>query len=301
MIGQLEVVTLTPYQALGIPIALLGGVFLALGAQFQHRGVHKVEDRLGSGQKAGLSIAQVRALLMRPSWVVGTVMLGLAIVLQLVSLVFAPLIVVQPLGVIALVITAVVNARISRLKLDHKSIVAIALCVGGIGLFVTVAALTATERPITAGQLTTILAILAGVIVVYSIVFVVLRRRMRAVSYIIAAGVIYGFVATLAKVVLNRLVNGNFEGLTLFAVAILIGGTALGAYFVQNAYAVGSPDLVIAGLTVIDPMVAVAIGVIVLGEAATAPLWASALFVSAAVTAIIGVFRLAKHHPQTHR
>jgi hypothetical protein len=128
-----------------------------------------------------------------------------------------------------------------------------------------------------------------------------LRRRMKAIFYIIGAGVLYGFVATLAKVVLNRVVNGNFEMLTFFGVLALIGATALGAYFVQNAYAVGSPDLVIAGLTVIDPMIAVGIGIIVLGEASGAPLWAVIGFLVAGAVAIYGVFKLAKHHPQTHR
>jgi threonine/homoserine efflux transporter RhtA len=72
-----------------------------------------------------------------------------------------------------------------------------------------------------------------------------------------------------------------------------------GAYFVQNAYSSGPPDLVIAGLTVIDPMIAVGIGVIVLGEASQAPAWAAVLFAVAGAVAMWGVFRLAKHHPQT--
>jgi hypothetical protein len=64
---------------------------------------------------------------------------------------------------------------------------------------------------------------------------------------------------------------------------------------------VGSPDLVIAGLTVIDPLVAVAIGIVVLGEAAAVPVWALFIWMIAAALAIYGVFQLAKHHPQTHR
>lgn len=43
----LELVSLTPTQALGIPVALVGSVFLALGAQFQHRGVPKNEQCVG--------------------------------------------------------------------------------------------------------------------------------------------------------------------------------------------------------------------------------------------------------------
>jgi hypothetical protein len=41
------------FAPLGIVIALVGGVFLALGAQFQHRGVEVVEEKHGSGHKAG--------------------------------------------------------------------------------------------------------------------------------------------------------------------------------------------------------------------------------------------------------
>jgi len=44
LVGQ---ISLTPYQAIGIPIALLGAVFLSIGAQLQHRGVSKVEGSHG--------------------------------------------------------------------------------------------------------------------------------------------------------------------------------------------------------------------------------------------------------------
>ena len=54
----------------------------------------------------------------------------------------------------------------------------------------------------------------------------------------------------------------------------------------------------VAGLTVIDPLVAILIGILVLGEAANAPLWAIAVFVGAGALAIFGVLSLARHHPQ---
>jgi hypothetical protein len=75
---------------------------------------------------------------------------------------------------------------------------------------------------------------------------------------------------------------------------------ALGGWFVQNAYASGPPDLVIAGLTVVDPMVAVSIGIIVLGEAAQAadnPLIAIVFAASGAVAAT-GVWLLSRVHPE---
>ncbi len=291
-------ISLTPFQALGIPIALVGAVFLALGAQFQSRGVTKVEERSGVEASGGLTRAHLLALLSRPSWVAGTLMLGLAIVLQLISLGIAPLIVVQPLGAVALVITAVVNARMTKTPIDRLSIRAISLCVGGVGLFVLFAALFAKETPISNRQLVIILVILAVVVAVFGVSYAYLRRRFKAIAYILGAGVLYGFVATLAKVVIVRIRTGDFELLTVVCVVALLLAAALGAYFVQNAYASGPPDLVIAGLTVVDPLVAVGIGVIVLGEASEAPLYAVIAFVVSAAVAIFGVFQLAKFHPQ---
>jgi hypothetical protein len=293
---------------LGILIALVGAVFLSLGAQFQHRGVELVEERHGSGARAGLSVKQLLHLLARPSWAIGTVMLGLAILFQLASLGFAPLIVVQPIGAVALVITAIVNARITKVKITGGVLRAIALCVGGIALFVTVAAFVAEEQVIGEQQLVIILAILGGVVLLLGLTFVFARKRAGALFYIVSAGVLYGFVATLAKVVINRLgnlmagiVGGEFEWLTIVCVVALLIAAALGAYFVQTAYSLGSPDLVIAGLTVVDPLIAVAIGIAVLGEAAQAPLWVIPVWAVAGAIAIYGVFQLAKHHPQTHR
>jgi hypothetical protein len=293
---------------LGILIALVGAIFLSLGAQFQHAGVGVVEERHGSGNKAGLSVKQLLRLLARPSWVIGTVLLGLAILFQLTSLGFAPLIVVQPIGAVALVITAIVNARVTKTKIEGPVLRAIALCVGGIALFVTVATFVAEEQVIGETQLVIVLSILGAVILLLALTFAFARKRAGALFYIIAAGVLYGFVATLAKVVINRvgnlmagIVGGEFEWLTIACVVALLVAAALGAYFVQTAYSLGSPDLVIAGLTVVDPLLAVAIGIAVLGEAAHAPLWVIPVWAVAASVAVYGVYQLAKHHPQTHR
>lgn len=305
VLGQSATGQLAP---VGILIAVVGAIFLSLGAQFQHRGVEVIEERHGSGAKAGLSVKQLMHLLARPSWVIGTVLLGLAILLQLTSLGFAPLIVVQPIGAVALVITAIVNARVTKTRIEAPVRRAIALCVGGIALFVTVATFVAEEQVIGETQLVIILSILGGVILLLALTFAFARKKAGALFYIVAAGVLYGFVATLAKAVINRLgnlmagvVGGEFEWLTIGCIFALIVAAALGAYFVQTAYSLGSPDLVIAGLTVVDPLLAVAIGIAVLGEAAHAPLWVIPVWTIAATVAVFGVYQLAKHHPQTHR
>lgn len=298
-IEMTELVTLTPNKMLGIPIALVGAVFLSIGAQLQHRGVGKVDRATSGTSSSGLSISQLLQLLRRPSWIFGTLMLGLAVVFQLGSLVQSPLILVQPLGALALVLTALVNARVSKTPLTKGSIRAIIFCVVGVALFVTTAAFTTTSRPVTRTQLVVVLIILAVITIAFALAFAFLRHRFKALIYIIAAGVLYGFVATLAKVVIDRISAGSFEWLTLICLIALLIATAVGGYFVQTAYSSGPPDLVIAGLTVIDPIVAVTIGIVVLQEAFGAPLWAVFAFAAAGALAIYGVFQLSKSSPQT--
>lgn len=271
---------------------------MSLGAQYQHRGVEKVERLSGSDAATGLSWQQVKGLLTRPSWIVGTLMLGLAIVCQLAALTKAPLIVVQPLGAIALVITTLLNARVSGVAPTKRSLVSIFACVGGIFIFVLFAALFAVERDISEIQLFTILTILLLVIILLGACWLILRHRMRALFYVTGAGILYGFVATLAKAVLVRIQSGQFDWLTAVCVIALIAAGAAGAYFVQTAYGSGPPDLVIAGLTVIDPMVAVLIGLLVLQEGAAAPVWVFVAFGISGAIAGWGVVTLARYHPQ---
>src|SRR5690606_13308210 len=128
--------------------------------------------------------------------------------------------------------------------------------------------------------------------------WLILRHRMRALFYVVGAGILYGFVATLAKAVITRVQSGQFDWITAICVVALIAAGAVGAYFVQTAYSSGPPDLVIAGLTVVDPLIAVLIGALVLGEAAAAPPWVLVAFGVVGAVAVWGVVSLARYHPQ---
>lgn len=301
MNDQLSNLALTPYQAIGIPIALLGAVFLSIGAQLQHRGVSKVDGTHGVGAKSGLSAGQLMLLIRRPSWVLGTLLLTLAIVIQLISLGFAPLIVVQPLGVVAMVLTNVINSRVNGIAADARVRGSIALAVLGIAIFVGFSAIYAFEQAFSDAQLLFIMWLLAAVIIVVVASFVIFRQRLRAMFYIVAAGTLYGFVVTITKVLINRWQSNQIDAFMILCLVGILVAALLGGYFVQTAYSVGSPDLVIAGLTVIDPLVAVAIAITVLGEADRFPPFALAGLGVGGTLSVIGVVLLARHHPQTLR
>lgn len=289
--------SLNPAQALGIPIAIVGAVFLSVGTQMQHRGVELVEQRRDAADES-LGKQQLFELVKSPLWVAGTAILGLAVLLQLWALALAPLLVVQPLGAVALVVTAVLNARLSGIRLDRRTLTAIFWCIGGIGVFVTVAAVFAVESVVEDNEVFTVLGLLVAVLLGVAVLWLRLRSRINAIAAIIVAGVLYGFLVTFMKIIMNRLALHGFDWLLIPCAAGVIASLLVGMYFVQLAHASGPPDLAIAGLTVIDPLVAVLIGVAVLGEAMATPPWAIVVFVLAGGAAVLGVFQLARHHPQ---
>lgn len=283
-------------RALAITLAALGAVAMAFGAQFQNDAV--VKRAPSSEGKGSLSFKQLISLIARPKWLSGTAFMGLAILLQIGALGLAPLIVVQPIGAIALVITSLLNARATKAKISKATMVAIALCSAGIAAFVVMATVVAKEIELTDDRLREVLITLAVILAVFGALFLIFGKRLNALTYILGAGTLYGFVATLAKVVIQRIYQGDFEWLTLLCVGGLLTAVALGGWFVQNAYASGPPDLVIAGLTVIDPLVAVSIGIVILGEAQQANLGTMIGFGLSAVVAVAGVYLLSKVHPE---
>jgi hypothetical protein len=284
-------------RAFAIGLAVIGAIFLSLGAQFQNDAVTK--HHAPSRPKPGsLSLRQIADLLRRPRWLTGTSFLVLAILFQLSALALAPLIVVQPIGAIALIMTSLLNARIYGVRLNPRTFLAIALTTIGVGGFVAVAASSAVAVEMSNGKLLQVVGILFVLLLMFGLLFWRSKGKVGALQYIFGAGVLYGFVASLAKVVIQRIFQQDYDLLTLLALISLVGATVLGGWFVQNAYASGPPDLVIAGLTVIDPAVAVMIGIAILGEAEAASLGEVVGYGVAGIIAISGVLALNRFHPQ---
>jgi uncharacterized membrane protein YhaH (DUF805 family) len=283
-------------RALAIVLSLLAALGLAFGAQFQNQAAEKKNTDTPSDTRLGLK-AVIR-LVSRPKWLLGMTCLMLGGVFQISALVLAPLIVVQPLGAAALVITSLLNARSTKTRINRATWWAISLCTFGIASFVAASASVAKESHLDDGNLAQILIVLVILFVLFAISFFTFAKRAKATTYIVGAAILYGFVASLIKAVVQRISQGDFSLLTLVCLVVSGAVMLLGGWFVQNAYASGPPELVIAGLTVMDPMVAVSIGIIILGEAKQASPLTLVFFVSSAIVAVVGVWLLSRFHPE---
>lgn len=284
----------------GIALAVASAAALSVGNLLQARGVRRMEERRDAGTDESRALGLVRSR----AWLLGAALLGAAILLQMGSLAFAPLIVVQPIGVVALVFTALLTAIVLKRMPSAPAIRAITVCVVGVGAFVTVAATVSTQHPVADAQLIAVLVVLgAALLATVGILYLGRTRRTAPIVWVLLGGIYSAFVATLGKTVILRVQTAfrthdfEFDATNALTIGCILGigvAGALSIYFVQRAHMGNRPDVVVAGLTVVDPTVAVVLGITILGEASDAPVWAVFAFVVAGAVAVAGVFLLAR-------
>jgi drug/metabolite transporter (DMT)-like permease len=287
---------------------VLSAALLTVGNLLQSRGVDKSASSQSTGQSSapahGLGAARAWGLLRQPIWLAGSALFGLAILVQLAALAFAPLIVVQPVGVVALVFASLLSALVIKHPPARTEVIAILVCVVSLGIFVSVAAAVSKQTPISDAQLITILLVLLAVLIITVVLLVIRRGRgIPPVVLVVLGGLFAGFVATLGKTVILRVQTVletdeiRLDSTNVLTIACLLGIAVAGGlsiWFVQVAHTVNAPQVVVAGLTVVDPFIAVVLGITVLQEAAGAPPWSFIVFALAGAAAMWGVWSLAR-------
>ncbi|MFI6095338.1 hypothetical protein ACIA8G_07300 [Lentzea sp. NPDC051213] len=263
---------------IAILCAVLAAGCSALGAMWQHAGVREL---------AGLKLTSAYRLVSSPRWVKGFLVLFACAILQIVALALAPVSVVAPLNALAIPIIAVARAR----RLTGLLAVAVLVATAGIVVFVTITAGEAVPTEVSpkvalqAGQL-----VVAGVLVC-TVVATFSAGAVRALALAVGAGVAYGLVAVLVRDVTTTLPTIEWLSLAGLVIAFLAG-----AWFIQLGYAAGPPDLVVAGQTVVNPIVAAWIGIKLLGEGTGMSGLSQAGLVISAVAAVTGTVVLAYYH-----
>jgi drug/metabolite transporter (DMT)-like permease len=286
---------------LAIVLALLGAVCFAGAAVLQH-GAVSAGSRRDEDDRPGrvLSLRGLREITRRPGWLAGLALAGGGSTLHATALVLAPLSVVQPLGVLAVPIAVLLTAMRTDRRPAPGVVVGVLLSIAGVAVFVGAAAGTAVSSP-PPDQATLIASlVVAGVVLALAGLGFARSGWIRCVSCAMAGAAAFGLVSALVRAVSQSVVAGDvgpFELPVLAAVAGIAAAVLVGGWLVQQAFASGPPEVVIACLTVVDPIVAVLLGAVLLGEGAATPADTWLLLAGAAITATAGVIALARHHP----
>ncbi|HWC83241.1 MAG TPA: hypothetical protein VG756_25060 [Pseudonocardiaceae bacterium] len=274
----------------GIGLSVLAAIAYAVAAALQHGAVRELP---GASDRLGLS--QLRTLLARRRWLLGLLGTGIGAGLHVVALSVAPLVLVQPIGVLAIALTALFTGS----RLTRTTLFAVAACTAGVGLFVLLAA-----HGVSAGAGQTIggggvLPVSAGVVGALVLAATAMPARWRSPLLGTAAGVAYGTVSVLTRAVSQEIRASGLPGVSWPAVLGALAAIVTGAWCVQQAYAAGRADTVQACQTVTDPLVGVLTGVFAFGEVAAPGALGVTGELACAALALTGVILLARRGPQS--
>lgn len=283
-----------------VGLAVVAAVLFAVAAVAQNGAIAAVIDRTPRAT-AVLRGAELRTLARSRRWLGGISLTAVASVIHASALILAPVAVVQPIGVLSVPFAIVIAARRTRTRPLAAVQMAVVICLLAVAGFVvlTESALGSTPRPRFIGVLA---AALTAAAVVGLLVLWALGRTgwMRCVGFAASGATAFGLVSALMRLLSLNLTAGvndlDDAGVWLPAggivAALLVGGWA-----VQQAHASGAPAVVVGCMTVIDPLVAVVLGITMLGEGGTASSGTVLGLLGFAVLALSAAVLLASRHP----
>ncbi|HXV93064.1 MAG TPA: hypothetical protein VD813_07185 [Pseudonocardia sp.] len=278
-----------------VTLAVLAAACFAVAAGLQHRAVGEL-----AGPRRRRGPTRLGPLLHRPGWLAGLALAAAGAGLHTVALVHAPLSVVQPIGVLAVPFAVLLSAWRTRRPPGPGVVAGVVASVAGVAAFVALTAGGTAGAPVAGGAVAAAGAGGALAVAVLAGIALATRGRVRCLSAAAAAAAAFGLVSALLRAVSQQLATGAVA-LVSPAVVVTAAGIGLallaGGWLVQQAFASGPPEVVVACLTVGDPIVAVGIGVLVLGEAGLVGPRTWPLLLACAAVAAAGVLALARHHP----
>ena len=273
---------LTSYTV-AIALALVAAVCLAVGTHAQHRAI------------ASTGGSALRQAARSPLRLMGLGLLVLETVLNVLALGLAPVALIQPLGTLFLVAVVLLGVREGRAhQLTRRVVAGIALTVVSVALFVGLSSPWSTPPEAAPTQILHLAFLLVSFSVLGCAVAV---SPLGHLVRIVCTGVVFGSVAAGAHVLVHEVRAGAFSTVHGVLLVALVVGSVAGMWVVQTAYRSGPPETVLAGLTVIDPLVAVGIGALLLGEYEGLPAAVLCALVVAAAAATAGICLLVRAHP----
>ncbi|WP_205850396.1 DMT family transporter [Mycolicibacterium sp. CR10] len=248
-------------HGLTVLLALLAAVFLAVGIVVRQRATLDVPAELG------VSPVMFKTLIRRPLWWAGTGSALAGFLFQALALANGSLLLVQPILVSALLFALPLSARLAHRQVTRGEWGWAVLLTVALAVFV----LLAKARP---GDYEASLSTSAVVAVVCTAAVtgcVIVATRIvgwaRAVLLAVAVGVLFGVVAVLTKLVMHVLIHDGVAAVLTAPVLyllVLLGVVAM--LLQQSAFHAGSLQTSVPTMLVLEPVIAVLLGAIVLGE-----------------------------------
>lgn len=243
------------HPAVAIGAALSSAGCYAVAAVLQQREATRHEEDATAG-----GVDLFLRLIRRPRWWVAVSATLTGALLHLVALRFGPLTLVQPIGVSALVLALPLGARFAGRTVtrgEWKAAGAVALGLLGI---LTLAPHHA-RPPVVSDESLGIAVVGCGLVVTLAVVASSwLGTRAGSVMRAAASAVLFGLASAMARLIVAG--SSTF----LLAAATCAVAACVGMMLIQTAYRDGGLGAPLATCTIVDPLAASTLGVVLLGE-----------------------------------
>jgi drug/metabolite transporter (DMT)-like permease len=240
--------------------ALGAAFFIAIGDVMHQRSAHEVTDEPVS------HVALFMRLLRDGRWWLGSIVSALGFGLQAAALGFGSVLLVQALLVTSLLFALPINARLTHRGVTRWEWTWAALVAAAIAVIVIVGNPTAGHSRASLETWTAVIAVLGPALVLCVAGARIWSGPVSAVLLAVVSGALWGVFAVLTKGVVDRLDDGLWALLRtpeLYAWALVaIAGTA----WQQSSFRAGALTASLPTMTVTEPVVGSALGIVVLGE-----------------------------------
>jgi drug/metabolite transporter (DMT)-like permease len=248
-------------HGLVVLLALFAALFLAIGIVVRQRATMNVPP------EHGVSSVMVLTLLRSRLWWAGTAAAVLGFAFQALALAYGSLLLVQPILVSALLFALPMSARLAKRKVTRGEWLWALVLTASLAVFVLLA--KALPGDYEASVTTTALTAVVCTVAVLACVVIAVRTAgwKRAVLLAVAVGVLFGVVAMLTKLVMHLLTHDSLRTvLTTPVVYLLVVLGVIAVLLQQSAFHAGSLQTSVPTMLVLEPVIAVALGAVVLGE-----------------------------------
>lgn len=205
----------------------------------------------------------------RPNWLIGLAVMLAGEVLHVLALAWAPVAVVQPIGVTTVLFALPAGALLYRVRPRAREFVAATLTVGGLAALLAGMHVSLAPPSLADDDLALLVPVVAGGLAVLVSLALRAPSPTRTVLLGCGAGAAFGTTAALTRLLAHRIVSDGAAGLISWATPVLVAIAITGLLLEQAAYKSGHLGVAVAGCTVIDPLVAVAVGAYVLHQPAS--------------------------------
>ena len=267
--------------------ALALSVLLSLVSAFAYAGGAIVQERVAES-----SPGEQYAPLRRPGWWAAVALNGLGGLLHVVALAYGPLSLVQPLGALTIVVALPMAALFVGRKAGATAWRgAIMATVGLAGLLSLVAASDA--RSLNTAERVAVAVVTAGVVVALMIAARAAHRHpaVRSMLLATASGIAFGMSSVFTKTVAVDW-TGGVSAADVPSLAVIGVLATAGMLLSQAAYRGAGLAAPLATLTVVNPVVAAAVGITMFGETFRYGTTGTALALSCGVVAAGGLILL---------